>query len=66
MENLREKIKGTLVNNAKSYKKYVSKPRFVSYETFIISDVCKLLMYELITNILEQNMIIVLSSYLKT
>ena len=66
MENLRERIKGTLVNNAKSYKKYVSKSRFVSYETFIISDVCKLLMYDLTTNILEQNMIIVLSSYLKT
>ena len=46
MENFRERVKGTLVNNAKNHKKYVSKPRFVSYERFIISDVCKLLMYE--------------------
>ena len=30
MENLRERIKVRLVNNAGDYKKYVSKPSFVS------------------------------------
>ena len=30
MENLRKRINVTLINNAKDYKKYVSKPSFVS------------------------------------
>ena len=30
MENLRKGINIRLVNNAKDYKKYVSKPKFVS------------------------------------
>ena len=34
MENLRERIKIELVNNAKNYKKYVNKPSFVSQKIF--------------------------------
>ena len=34
MENLRKRVKGMLVNNAKKYKKYVSRPRFLSHERF--------------------------------
>ena len=34
MENLRRKVKVRLVNNAKDYKKYVSKPSFVSQKIF--------------------------------
>ena len=34
MENLRKRINVRLVNNAKNYKKYVSKPSFVSQEIF--------------------------------
>ena len=34
MENLRKRIKVRLVNNAGDYKKYVSKPSFVSQKTF--------------------------------
>ena len=30
MANLRKRINVTLVNNAKDYKKYVSKPSFIS------------------------------------
>ena len=30
MENLRKRINATLVNNAKNYRKHISKPRFVS------------------------------------
>ena len=30
MANLRKRINVTLVNNAKDYKKYVSKPGFIS------------------------------------
>ena len=35
MENLKTRIKITLVNNAKDYKTYVSKPSFVSQKMFI-------------------------------
>ena len=35
MENLRKRINVRLVNNAKDYKKYVSKPSFVSQMIFI-------------------------------
>ena len=34
MENLRKIINGRLVNNAKDYKSYVSKPGFVSQKIF--------------------------------
>ena len=34
MENLRKRIKVRLVNNAKDYKKYVSRPSFVSEKIF--------------------------------
>ena len=34
MENLRRRIKFRLVNNAKGYKKYVSRPSFISQKTF--------------------------------
>ena len=34
MENLRIRVKVRLVNNAKDYKKYVSKPSFVSQKIF--------------------------------
>ena len=34
MENLRKIINVRLVNNAKDYKKYVSKPSFVSQKIF--------------------------------
>ena len=34
MENLRKRIKFRLVNNAKGYKKYVSRPSFISQKTF--------------------------------
>ena len=34
MENLRKRINVRLVNNAKDYKRYVSKPSFVSQKTF--------------------------------
>ena len=34
MENLRKMIKVRLVNNAKNYKKYISKPSFVSQKIF--------------------------------
>ena len=34
MKNLRKRIKVRLVNNAKDYKKYVSKPSFVSQKIF--------------------------------
>ena len=34
MENLRKRVKVRLVNNAKEYKKYVSKPGFVSQKIF--------------------------------
>ena len=34
MENLRKRIKFRLVNNAKDYKKYVSRPSFVSQKIF--------------------------------
>ena len=34
MKNLREIISVRLVNNAKDYKKYVSKPNFVSQKNF--------------------------------
>ena len=34
MQNLRKIINATLVNNAKNYKKYVSKPSFVSQKIF--------------------------------
>ena len=34
MENLRKKIIIRLVNNARDYKKYVSKPSFVSQKIF--------------------------------
>ena len=34
MENLRKRINVRLVNNAKDYKKYVSKPSFVSSKIF--------------------------------
>ena len=34
MENLRKRINIRLVNNAKGYKKYVSKPSFVSRKIF--------------------------------
>ena len=57
MENLRKRINVTLVNNAGDYKKYVSKPSFVSqkilsknfsiYAGFSIFDLSKLLMCEL-------------------
>ena len=34
MENLRRRVKVRLVNNAKDYKKWVSRPNFVSQEIF--------------------------------
>ena len=34
MENLRKKINAKLVNNAKYYIKYISKPSFVSQKIF--------------------------------
>ena len=34
MENLRKKINVSLVNNAEDYKKYASKPSFVSQKIF--------------------------------
>ena len=34
MENLRKRIKFRLVNNAKGYKKYVSRPSFIPQKTF--------------------------------
>ena len=34
MENLRKRVKIRLVNNAKDYKKYVSKPSFNSQKIF--------------------------------
>ena len=34
MDNLRKRVKVRLVNNAKDYKKYVSKPSFVSQKIF--------------------------------
>ena len=34
MGNLRKRINVRLVNNAKDYKKYVSKPSFVSQKAF--------------------------------
>ena len=34
MENLRKRISVRLVNNAEDYKKYVSKPSFVSQKIF--------------------------------
>ena len=34
MENLRKRINVRLINNAKDYKKYVSKPSFVSQKIF--------------------------------
>ena len=34
IENLRKRIKFRLVNNARDYKKYVSKPSFVSRKIF--------------------------------
>ena len=34
MANLRKRIKFRLVNNAKGYKKYVSRPSFISQKTF--------------------------------
>ena len=34
MENLRKRISVRLVNSAKDYKKYVSKPSFVSQKIF--------------------------------
>ena len=34
MKNLRKRINIVLVNNAKDYKKYVSKPSFVSWKIF--------------------------------
>ena len=34
MENLREIIKVRVVNNAKEYKKYISRPNFVSQKIF--------------------------------
>ena len=34
MENLKKRVKITLVNNAKNYKNYVSKPSFVSQKVF--------------------------------
>ena len=35
MENLKKRVKIRLVNNTKDYKKYVSKPNFVSQKTFV-------------------------------
>ena len=35
MENLRKRINVRLVNNARNYRKYVSKPSFVSHKMFI-------------------------------
>ena len=37
MENLRKIINVRLVNNAKDYKKYVSKQIFISQKIFIVS-----------------------------
>ena len=34
MDNLRKRVKVRLVNNAKDYKKYVSRPSFVSQKIF--------------------------------
>ena len=34
MENLRKRINARLVNNVKDYRKYVSKPSFVSQKIF--------------------------------
>ena len=34
MENLQNRVKARLVNNANDYKKYVSKPSFVSQKIF--------------------------------
>ena len=34
MENLRKRIKVRLVNNPRDYKRYVSKPSFVSQKIF--------------------------------
>ena len=34
MENLRKRIDVRLVNNAEDYKKYISKPSFVSQNVF--------------------------------
>ena len=34
MENLRKRINARLVNNVRDYKKYVSKPSFVSQKIF--------------------------------
>ena len=34
MENLRKRINARLVNNVRDYKKYVSKPSFVSLKVF--------------------------------
>ena len=34
MQNLRKRVKVRLVNNAKDYKKYISKPSFVSHKIF--------------------------------
>ena len=44
MENLRYRVKVRLVDNAKDYKKYVNKPRFVSqkiWKTFVAIDEIK-------------------------
>ena len=35
MENLKKRVKIRLVNNTKDYKKYVSKPNFVSQKIFV-------------------------------
>ena len=41
MENLRKRISVKLVNNAKDYVRYISKPRFVSQKIFSKNFVAK-------------------------
>ena len=72
MENLRKRINFRLVNNAKDYKKYLSKPCFVSqkiFSCFMIKDIYQimaLILWLISTKIQEVNKTVKLIKLMKS